>query len=349
MTRPTAAVVVCAYTMDRWDHLAAALGSAAEQEPAPQELWLVVDHNDDLLVRARAELTAELPGLRVIANRRRRGLSGARNTALELVGGDVVVFLDDDASAEPGWLAALLAPYADPEVVAVGGVAQPRWPAGAVRPATLPSAGPEGAWMVRGELDWVVGCTYAGQPTEMAAVRNVMGCNMSFRRSVFTGLGGFSEDLGRVGKVPLGCEETELCIRASALFPGARVVFEPLARVRHHVSPDRLTWSYLRRRCYAEGVSKAAVSSMVGPQAALATERGYATRVLPAGLARELRSAVRSRTTRNLAGAGAIVLGLAVTAVGYARGRVGVADLHPTHPQLLLAPASQGAPVRLTA
>jgi len=343
VTQPTAAVVVCAYTMERWDDLCAALRSAARQDPAPQELWLVIDHNDDLLARARTELTAELPTLQVVANDRRQGLSGARNSVLERVGGEVVVFLDDDASAEPGWLAALTAPYADPEVLVVGGVAKPRWPVDAARPVTLPSAGPEGSWSVRGELDWVVGCTYAGQPTELAPVRNVMGCNMSFRRSVFAELGGFSEDLGRVGKVPLGCEETELCIRASNLFPGARILMEPLARVRHHVSTDRLTWSYLRRRCYAEGVSKAAVAAMVGRNAALATERGYATRVLPAGVARELGSVGRGRPGRSLAGAVAIVVGLAATAGGYARGRAGVRKIHPTHPQLRLA-APQGAP-----
>lgn len=341
MTRPTAAVVVCAYTLARWDDLCAALCSAAGQDPAPDELWLVVDHNDELLKRARAELTAELPALQVITNSRRHGLSGARNTVLERVRGDFVVFLDDDASAEPGWLAALLAPYADDSVVAVGGVAQPRWPLAAARPVTLPSAGPEGSWAVRGELDWVVGCTYAGQPMQLSAVRNVMGCNMSFRRSVFAELGGFSEDLGRVGKVPLGCEETELCIRASALFPGTRIMLEPLARVRHHVSLDRLTWSYLRHRCYAEGVSKAAVAAMVGRDAALATERGYATRVLPAGVARELGSVLRGRLRGGFAGAVAIVLGLAATAAGYTRGRAGVRDLHPRHPLLVLAPASQ--------
>lgn len=335
MTQPTAAVVVCAYTMQRWDDLSAALSSAAAQ--GPSELWLVVDHNDELLARARQELVPAFPELQVLSNMRQQGLSGARNTVLQKVSSEVVVFLDDDASAEPGWLAALLAPYADPSVIAVGGVAQPRWPDGVGRPVTLPAGGPDGSWDNRGELDWVVGCTYAGQPAAITVVRNLMGCNMSFRRAIFAELGGFSEDLGRVGKTPLGCEETELCIRAAALFPGTRVVLEPLARVRHYVSPDRLTWSYLRRRCYAEGVSKAAVASMVGSEAALVTERGYATRVLPGAVVRELGSALCGRGLhRGMAGAGAIVFGLAATSAGYVRGRTAVRDLHPKHPQLLL-------------
>jgi GT2 family glycosyltransferase len=324
MTGPSAAVVICAYTLDRWTDLADAVSSAAEQTPPPDELWLVVDHNPALLERARMELTAAHPGLRVIANERKKGLSGARNTGLQHAGAEVVVFLDDDATATEGWLARLLAPYADLDVLAVGGAAEPRWSAGDQRPATLPVAGGSD----RGELDWVVGCTYAGQPQALRAVRNMMGCNMSFRREVFSEVGGFSEELGRVGKIPLGCEETELCIRARAARPGAQILFEPHALVRHHVSSDRLTWRYLRHRCFAEGISKAAVAVMVGQDRALETERSYVTRVLPRGVLRELTAAARpggGDRLRRLEGAFAIVLGLGATILGYGRGRLSAA------------------------
>jgi GT2 family glycosyltransferase len=317
------AVVICAYTLDRWADLCESVASAATQDPAPGELLLVIDHNDLLLQRARDELAARHPGLVVVPNTRRQGLSGARNTALELVRSDLVVFLDDDAAADPGWLALLTAPFVDEAVLAVGGSAVPRWPAGAGRPVTLPAADAAG-W---GELDWVVGCTYAGQPTRTLPVRNVMGCNMSFRRDVFDLVGGFSEDLGRVGKVPLGCEETELCIRASNARPGSRIVFEPAARVRHHVSPDRLTWRYLLRRCYAEGLSKAAVSAMVGQDQALSTERRYATRVLPLGVLRELGRALRSRRPGAAGSAFAVVAALGSTVLGYGRGRAARPDV----------------------
>jgi GT2 family glycosyltransferase len=324
MTRPSAAVVICAYTLDRWADLAEAVSSAAGQVPPPDELCLVIDHNPDLLERARTELSAAHPRLQVIANQRKKGLSGARNTGLEHVSAEVVVFLDDDATATEGWLAHLLAPYTDLDVLAVGGAAEPRWPEGEERPPTLPAAGA----LDRGELDWVVGCSYAGQPTELRAVRNLMGCNMSFRREVFAVVGGFSEELGRVGKIPLGCEETELCIRARAARPEARILFEPRALVRHHVSNDRLTWRYLRHRCYAEGISKAAVAVMVGQDRALETERSYVTRVLPQGVLRELAAATRPRgrdRLRRLEGGFAIVLGLTGTVLGYGRGRLGAA------------------------
>ncbi len=341
MTGPTTSVVVCAYTLKRWDDLVAALTSAASQDPAPDELWLVVDHNEELLVRARGELVPKVPDLRVVPNTRKQGLSGGRNTALELVEGEVVIFLDDDAQAEPGWLRALSEPYQDPSVIAVGGVAKPRWPAGRGRPVTLPAgADADDSCESRGELDWVVGCTYAGQPLQTAEVRNLMGCNMSFRRSVFADLDGFAESLGRVGTIPLGCEETELCIRGTAQNPGSRILFVPEARIRHHVSEERLTWSYLLRRCFAEGVSKAAVATMTQPGAALSTERAYTTRVLPAGLLREIRRGSRG-DRRAWSGAAAIVAGLVWTVAGYARGRVGTRGLAaPERARIALAGGS---------
>ena len=208
----TATVVLCVYTEKRWTDIVAAVESVAAQDVAPVETLVVVDHNPALLERAQAEL----PDVRVLANAHVQGLSGARNTAIAEAKGDVVVFLDDDARARPGWLAALLEPYEDVTVQAVGGVAHPRWPTwpnGGRRPNVLPGAHPTDG-DATGELDWIVGCTYTGQPTERAEVRNLMGCNMSFRREVFERIGGFAEEIGRIGKNPLGCEETELCIRA---------------------------------------------------------------------------------------------------------------------------------------
>jgi GT2 family glycosyltransferase len=298
-------VVICAYTLARWDQLGEAVASAVAEGPA--EVLLVVDHNDELLERARQEFTA----VRVLPNNLRQGLSGGRNTALVAARTDVVAFLDDDASADPGWLSALVGPFSDADVLGVGGTAFPLWPVGRRRPATLPLA----ADGVRGVLDWVVGCSFTGQPVAAGPIRNLMGCNMAVRRRVAIEVGGFAENLGRVGKTPLGCEETELCIRASRLHPHGRFVFEPAATVRHHVSLDRLTWSYLARRGYSEGVSKAMVGALSTRSAALSAERSYALRVLPSAVWHQLRRG-------NVRGAAAIMACLMCTAAGYVRGRV---------------------------
>jgi glucosyl-dolichyl phosphate glucuronosyltransferase len=296
-------VVVCAYTLDRWEDIVAAVRSLRDQSPPVCELILVSDHNDALRQRAEAELT----GVRVIENADVRGLSGARNTGLRAATGHIVAFLDDDAAAEADWARELAAGYADASVIGVGGVSEPAWIAG--RPAWFPA-----------EFDWVVGCSYRGLPVETAAVRNMIGSNMSFRREVFAEIGGFDPSVGRVGANPVGCEETELCIRAASRWPRTRIVHEPRARVRHTVPAARGTWRYFRSRCFAEGRSKAQVTRLSGARAGLASERRYTARVLPAGVFRRLAESIRTRRLAPLAAAGAIVAGLGYTAAGYGVG-----------------------------
>ena len=297
--RPDVSVVVAAHTMDRWDDIVAGMDALAHQTVPPLETILVVDHNDELLARARDAF----PDVRVLDNRRTGGASGARNTGIEQARGSVIAFVDDDARPEPDWVEQLLTAYDDQSVVAVGGVAVPVWPDR--RPDHLPP-----------ELDWLVGCTYRGQPTVRTDVRNLWGCNMSVRAEVFAQIGAFDEEVGRVGLIPLGNEETELCIRIGQRIPGARVVFEPSAVVHHRVTEARCRWSYLVARSHAEGVSKAAMSRVVGQGDATSDERRYATRVLPAGVAREL-------LRLNVRGAAGIVTCLAVTTWWYVRGRLG--------------------------
>jgi glycosyltransferase involved in cell wall biosynthesis len=299
----TLSVIICCYTMDRWSDLVAAVHEVERQAGDSAEVLVCVDHNDTLLRRA----SEALPRATVVASTHQRGLSGARNSAVEQASGDILVFLDDDAVPAEGWLRALLEPFASDDVAAVGGAATPAWPDR--RPGWFP-----------GEFDWVVGCSYLGQPSQRAQVRNVMGCNMAFRREVFDAGLRFSPAVGRNGNDSGGCEETELCIQLRRLWPESAVVFEPGAVVRHRVPASRTSWAYFARRCYAEGRSKARVSALVGPEDALSSEWDYTRRTLPRGLVRGLRDAVTGEV-RGLARSAAIVAGLGITSAGYARGR----------------------------
>jgi hypothetical protein len=145
---------------------------------------------------------------------------------------------------------------------------------------------------------------------------------MSFRREVFDEVGGFRTEIGRVGSTPAGCEETELCIRAGQRWPERQVLYDPLVRVRHRVPARRGEWSYFLSRCFAEGRSKAVVARLAGAGDALSTERSYALRVLPAGVARGIRDTLSGRDRAGFRRAGAIVAGLSVTAAGFLDGRL---------------------------
>lgn len=294
-------VIVCAHTNRRRGDIEDAVASLGRQTLPPLEVVLVIDHNDSLLAWARDRFADEA---RVVASTWPAGLSGARNTGVGEAVGDVLAFLDDDAVADHTWLERLVGHYADPDVVGVGGGAFPVWED--QRPTWFPP-----------EFFWVVGCSYVGLPGEAAVVRNFIGANMSYRREAFERAGVFTLGLGRVGSTALGCEETEFGIRVRAALPGARFVYDPSAAVRHTVGVERGRVSYFLRRCFAEGTSKAAVSVIVGQDAALESERRYVGRVLPRGVA----AGLLGRGSNPLRAAG-IVAGLAVTTAGYAAARV---------------------------
>jgi glycosyltransferase involved in cell wall biosynthesis len=293
-------VVICCYSLARWDDLSASIHSVLSQAPAPAEILVVVDHNQALLER----VAGAFPEVTLIASEEAPGLSGARNTALRHVTTPLVAFLDDDAAAAPGWLEALTAPYADDRVLGVGGRLDPDWDAG--RPPWFPR-----------EFDWVVGCTYLGSRDDAGPIRNPIGANMSFRTDAIRAAGGFSSALGRVGTRPLGCEETEASIRMSQAAPEGVFWYAPQAIVRHRVRDERATWSYFRARCVAEGRSKASVRRLTRRR--LDAESAYATRVLPRGVARNLRLWIAGDRGA-LPRAAAVVGGLALTTAGYLTG-----------------------------
>jgi hypothetical protein len=307
-TAPTVSVIVCAYTLQRWEALREGIASIAHQTQPPLETILVIDHNPELLEQARLTF----PNVSVVSNDVTRGASYCRNIGVELASGEILAFLDDDAIADETWLEELTRSYSDPEVIGTGGMPRPRWESGRV-PRWLPL-----------EFYWTVGCGYRGLPTEVAPVRNPIGATMSFRKAVFDRIGGFSTSLGPTMATPNphgGGEETELAIRALRAFPGTAVLHIPDAGAEHVVPADRTSWRYFRSRCWLEGQAKALLTDRVGSTDGLTSERTYMLKTLPTGVLHGLRDAARG----DLAGlqrAGAIVAGLAITAAGYLQARL---------------------------
>lgn len=311
-------VVVSTYTEARWDALEACVESLAAQALPPREVIVVVDHNPALLERAREAF----PWAEAIPNERPRGLAGARNSGIVVAGGEFVAFIDDDARAEPDWLAELESCLSEPGAVGAGGALLPAW------------EGKAASW-IPPEFYWVFGCSYVGLPTEMAPIRNPIGANMAVRRSVLDQVGGFREGGGAeeeaaprelrsrgvvraAGNLP---DDTDLAIRVKQLLPDSVFLYQPTARVLHSVTHERTTLGYFLRRCYEEGVGKANLARYVGSEEGLSSERRHVAKVLPLGVLRGLRDLFRGDLAGPLRSA-AIVLGLSTVAAGFLAGKL---------------------------
>lgn len=307
-------VVICAYTEDRWEQICAAVDSVRAQSLQCRDIIVVVDHNPTLYKRLAASLSA----VTVVENRGGKGLSGARNTGSALAKGEIIAFLDDDAVAHWDWLKFLNEAYENPTIIGVGGLTVPNWQT--ARPAWMPE-----------EFYWVIGSSYTGMPPSGTPVRNLLGANMSFRREAFTLVDGFQTGIGRTSdKRPLGCEETEFCIRLGQRSPGSLLIMENRALVSHFVPDSRCTLAYFLRRCYAEGISKAQVTANVGSSDGLSSERSYVTRTLPLGVLRGVADLFRGRPS-GLGRAGVTIAGLAVTSAGFASAKFSGIMAKPDH------------------
>jgi glucosyl-dolichyl phosphate glucuronosyltransferase len=309
-TRPSCTVIVCAYSLDRWPVLCEAIASLQGQGEEPVQIILVIDHNPELLELARASFD----DVEVIPNAGPRGSSEAKNSAVAIARGEVLAFMDDDAIAAPDWLEQMLLPYRDATVIGTCGAPVPRWEGGEM-PGWLPA-----------EFLWTVGCAYRGLPEQPEPVRNPIGAAMSFRGEVFGRLGGFHAGLGPNMETPNphgGGEDTEFGIRAQRLFPGGSLIHVPSARVDHNVPPQRTTFAYFVRRCWLEGRSKALLGATVGGSESLSSERAYVASTLPSGVRRGILDGMRGERA-GFQRAMAISVGLATTALGYGRGRVGL-------------------------
>lgn len=216
-TPSTAAVVIATY--NRPDHLRTCLEHLFAQTRRADEI-VVVDASPG---RASRAVAAEFDGVRYLRNERGAGSTAtSRAIGVAAVGSQVVAFVDDDAYAEPGWLAAILAPYADPRVGAVGGRALNGQP-----DEESEGVGAIGVLRPDGTLTGY----FAADPGRDIDVDHLLGANMSLRRSAIEAVGGI-RDL-----YPGTClrEETDPVLRIGRA--GYRVVFTPAAVVEHVAGP----------------------------------------------------------------------------------------------------------------
>ena len=247
-----------------------ALAQAAAVGAPPGAVEVLVIDNDSAS-SARAAVTA-LPapggaGLRYVVEER-PGVAAVRNRALdEAAGRRLLVFIDDDEEPEPGWLAALLATFADTGPAAVAGLVVPAY-----------ESAPD-AWVRAGAFferrTWPTGTV-----RPVAATNNLL-LDLDFVRN--RGLR-FDEAFGATGG-----EDTLFTRRLVAA--GGEIRWCDDARVRDHVPVARLGREWILRRQRTHAATAVRVDlALAGPGLHVAGR----TRALGGGLMRVLLGSART-------------------------------------------------------
>lgn len=221
--------------------------SAVRQEADPSTYEVLVvnnrpgDENLEAEIRAvQKAADAERPGLLRIVHCPLPGLSHARNSAVSAASGEIVIFLDDDAVAQPSLVPEAVRLFAEqPQVGVIGGHIR------LVPPDPKPMVLHPG-W----ERYWSHLMTDA---TECRDVEHwwqfPWGACWGARRDVLLAIGGFRCRYGRVGNDYSGGEEVIAATLGRRL--GFGVAVAPELEVEHHVERSRYTWRHVRRTIIA--------------------------------------------------------------------------------------------------
>lgn len=214
MSKPLSVIVI---SRGRPQLLALCLAALAQQTHPDIEVVLVADPGS---VGIRPDLNLK----RVSFDQ--PNVSAARNQGLALAAGEIVAFIDDDATAFPNWAAELAAGFDDPRVLAATGFTLGPWAR---------------QWQAKAERIGADGLSRPFALTDNAALPasqdgpvSTIGTNCAFRRDALLHLGGFDPAFAYY------LDESDVNWRMSRAFPDALTAIRPQAQVIHGIAAGPL-------------------------------------------------------------------------------------------------------------
>jgi GT2 family glycosyltransferase len=211
-------ISVVVVNLDRKDLLRKCLLSLMHQRDVSLEIILVDNGSSD----GSADMVQnEFPSALIIRNSTNQGFCAANNQGIEAASGPFVALLNNDAEADPLWLAELMR--------AIQSCADVGMAASKILVYEDPSRIDKAGHLIyfdgqnrgrgSGELD-------SGQYDTMEDVLFPDGCAAMYRREMLNQIGGFDEDFFAYA------DDAELGLRAR--IAGWRCIYAPKAVVRHH-------------------------------------------------------------------------------------------------------------------
>ncbi|CAG0962741.1 Putative mycofactocin biosynthesis glycosyltransferase MftF [Methanosarcinales archaeon] len=168
-------------------------------------------------------------------------LSFARNYGIKIASNRYIAFIDADAIADPFWAINILTGFCDDKSAGVIG--------GKIMPKFL------------GKVKWYHKTLYINDiyslldlGPQSKYVKKVIGANFAINLDLVK-KECFNEELGRIDGKLLGGEETEFCERLGK--KGIRIKYLPNVIVYHQIPSSRLKLSWILRRFYFGGLSRA--------------------------------------------------------------------------------------------
>ena len=198
---PRVSVVVCTYNGSRT--ISECLDALTRLDYPDYEVIVVDDGSTD-----GAAAIARRYACRLIQTEN-RGLSSARNAGLGAATGEIVAYLDDDASPDPHWLTYLAATFLSSSHAGVGG----------------PNVAPPGDGPIAECVARAPGGPVHVLLTDREA-EHIPGCNMAFRKACLEAIGGFDPRFRVAG------DDVDVCWRLQER--GWTLGFSPAAMVWHH-------------------------------------------------------------------------------------------------------------------
>ena len=238
-------VIICTYNRDKYIYNVLKSIAGNDFPPEKFEIILVNNNSTDNTESECNRFHSDFPQTEFhYFIEKNQGLSHARNRGIKEAKGDILIYVDDDATVNKKYLQAyctffeqhLLAMAAGGPIIPVYETQKPKW-------------------MSHFTLPLITGYLYRGNRiSAFKSGKYPGGGNAAYRKSVFEKTGLFNVDLGRKGDSLMGAEEKDIFDKMCSF--DMKYYYLPEAVLYHIIPETKLTKEYFNRLTYSIGKSE---------------------------------------------------------------------------------------------